>query len=124
MIIGRNAYGALLVLEDANKGGGEHVYLLDPFLVAYTTNENLTMGSLVGRWLPDHELGTFTDDSVYRDWTKANEVEPELDDVLGFKTPRALGGTFDVDNIQLDGMIDYYSTTAPIYAAAFPETKP
>lgn len=99
-IIGRNAYGALLVLEDGNKPGSEHIYLLDPYLVTYTTSKDLTLSSLVGRWLPAGELSSFTDDGVYRDWVKANEVEPELDDVLGFKTPRALGGAFDVHNIQ------------------------
>src|SRR5262249_60011919 len=45
MIIGRNAYGALLVLEDGNKPGAEHVYMLDPFLVAYTTSPDLTLSS-------------------------------------------------------------------------------
>ena len=124
MIVGRNAYGSLLVVEDANKGGSEHVYVLDPFLVAYTTNENMTLAGLIGRLLPKGELGSFTDDSVYRDWVKANEVEPELEDILGFKTPRALGGTFDIHNIQLDGMIDYYRTTGPIYATALAKANP
>jgi hypothetical protein len=121
MIIGRNGYGALLVLEDGNKPGSEHVYVLDPFLVTYTTSEDLTLSSLVGRWLPTAELISFTDDSVYRAWVKENEVEPELEDVLGFKVPRSLGGAFDVSNVQLDGLLDYYRTTGGVYAKSFPE---
>jgi hypothetical protein len=123
MIIGRNAYGALLVLEDGNKPGSEHVYLLDPFLVTYTTSQDLTLSSLVGRWLPTGELSTFTDDSIYRAWVKENEVEPELQDVLGFKVPRSLGGGFDVSNVQLDELLDYYRTTGDVYAKAFPATR-
>jgi hypothetical protein len=75
--------------------------------------------NLIGRWLPRNELTGFLDDAAYRDWlTENNVARLELDDVLGIKIPQALGGTLTASNLQLDGMVDYYQTTAPIYRAA------
>ena len=56
MIIGRNAYGALLVMEDGNKMGHESIYV-------------------------------------------------------------------ELDNLQLDGLVDHYQTTGPIYADAMKKRK-
>jgi hypothetical protein len=120
MIIGKNAYGALLVLEDGNTLGSDHVYVLDPFQASYWSNPNITLVSLIGRWLSGNDtLNGFLDDSAYQEWVKAHGVEPGLDDVLGIKVPKPLGGKLELDNLQLDGMTDYYQTTAPIYAKAF-----
>lgn len=119
MIIGRNAYGAILTLENANTMGQERVFLLDPFLVTYFGDPNLNLSSLVARWLPNNQLGTFLDDSAFKKWCKANNAVPELEDVLGFKVPKGLGGKVEMDNLQLDGIVDYYQSTGPIYAKAF-----
>jgi hypothetical protein len=119
MIIGRNAYGALLVLENGNTMGTDLVRVLDPFTATYGGDPNLNLTSLVGRWLPNRVLEDFMDDRAFQAWVKANDAVPELDDVLGWKIPKGLGGTMDLDNLQLDGIVDYYQTTAPIYAKAF-----
>jgi hypothetical protein len=39
--------------------------------------------------------------------------------VLGIKVPKGLGGKLELDNLQLDGIVDYYQSTGPIYAKAF-----
>ena len=41
-----------------------------------------------------------------------------MEDVLGFKAPRALGGRIAADNLLLDGIVEYYQETAPIYEGA------
>lgn len=119
-IIGRNAYGAILVLENAESPADQRVHVLDPFTVTYETNPNLMFVNLIGRWLPRNELGQFLDDEAYREWLHQNEVASlDFDDVLGFKVPQALGGSLTADNLQLDGIVEYYRTTGPIYAEAF-----
>jgi hypothetical protein len=123
-IIGRNAYGALLVLDNVSTPPEERVKLLDPFTVTFTEIPNTRFVSLIGRALPKAEVPVFLEDRAYLDWRKENNVDRlDLDDVLGIKAPKALGGELVPANLQLDGMVDYYQTTAPIYAKAFAKLK-
>jgi hypothetical protein len=116
-IIGRNAYGALLVMEDGN--AAHHVFVLDPFRVAYWSDYGLTLDVLVGEALCGPGLlGEFLDDGAYRAWVRENDAQPEMEDALAFKVPKALGGAIRADNLQLDGIVDYYQETAPIYEGA------
>jgi hypothetical protein len=116
-IIGRNAHGALLVMEDGN--AAQHVFVLDPFRVAYWGDYGLTLQEAAGHALCQPGLlSEFLDDGAYRAWVKEYEAELDMEDVLGFKVPKALGGTISADNLQLDGMVEYYQETAPIYEGA------
>jgi hypothetical protein len=124
-IIGRNAYGALLVLDNSGSADDECVNLLDPFTVTFGSIPDTHFVSLIGRALPKVEIPTFLDDRAYRDWRLANKVDRlELDDVLGIQVPSGLGGELVGDNLQLDSMVEYYETTGPIYADAFARIKP
>jgi hypothetical protein len=119
MIIGRNAYGALLVMDDASDPKGMRIRVLDPWTVTYDGAPGLDFESLLARALPKRELVDFLDDGAYRQWLVENKVDRlELHDVLGIKVPKALGGKLVASNLQLDGMLDYYRTTGPIYADA------
>lgn len=125
MIFGRNAYGALLVLDGANDpSGDERAFVLDPFTVTFDRDPNMHLRNTISNWMPRGKLPAFTDDTAYRAWRTANGVDRlGLDDVLGIKVPKALGGTLTADNLQLDGIVDYYQTTAPIYAEAFAKLR-
>lgn len=119
-ILGRNAYGAILVLEKNDTPTEERVYLLDPYTVTYDGAPHWQFSSLIGRALPQQEMPGFLDNRAYDAWRKVNGVDRlDLDDVLGIKVPKALGGQLEVDNLQLDGIVEYYQTTAPIYEKAF-----
>lgn len=123
MIIGRNAYGAILVLEDGNYPGKEQVHVLDPTTVTYWTDPNFTLMSVIERRLPKDELRNFLDDGLYRKWVQKNKVRPEMQDILGLKQPLPLGGTMELDNVQLENIVEYYESSAPIYAKAFAGLK-
>jgi hypothetical protein len=119
-ILGRNAYGAILVLDHGDSPDEQIVRILDPFTVTYDGAQNWQFSSLIGRALPKREMPTFLDNGAYDAWRKANGVDRlDLDDVLGIKVPKALRGELTVDNLQLDGIVDYYQSTAPIYEKAF-----
>ncbi len=125
MIVGRNAYGALLVLDNKNTPTHERMWILDPFTVTFATNDTLDFVSTIARALPRGELAAFVDDRAYRQWRLENDVERlGLDDVLGIMVPKALGGELTSSNLQLDGIVDYYRTTASIYAKAFSSLTP
>lgn len=120
LIVGRNAYGAILVLDNASEPRIERVYVLDPFTVSYDEVPNARFISLIGRAFPRGELQSFLDDRAYRAWLQQHQVgrlEPQ--DVLGIKVPKSLGGELVADNLQLEDIVSYYQTTAPIYAKAF-----
>lgn len=120
LIIGRNAYGAILVLDNASEPRIERVYVLDPFTVSYDEVPNARFISLIGRAFPRGELQGFLDDRAYRAWLDQHQVERlEPQDALGIKVPKSLGGELVADNLQLEDIVSYYQTTAPIYAKAF-----
>ena len=124
VIVGKNAYGALLVVDNMSQPDKQRVYVLDPLTVTYAGDPNIMFVNLLGAWLPRNLIPGFLDDSAYRAWREANKAgRLELDDVLGIKIPKSLGGKLEANNLQLDGIVDYYRTTAPIYAAAFTKLK-
>src|ERR1051325_5024768 len=59
MIVGRNAYGALLVLDNKNTPEHERMWILDPFSVTFATDDTLDFVSTIARALPGGELATF-----------------------------------------------------------------
>jgi hypothetical protein len=124
MILGRNAYGALLVLENADDDEAQSVHVLDPFTVTYGKVPHAHVFSLVGRVLPRQEIPMFLDDAAYLVWLDEHNLERiELNDVLGIKMPQALGGKLASDNLQIEDIVDYYQSTGPTYAAAFATLK-
>lgn len=119
VILGRNAYGAILVLDNASDPIALRVRVLDPWTVTFDGPANVNFVSLIGRALPRRELVDFLDDRAYREWRKLNGVDRlGLEDVLGIEIPRPLGGTLDATNLQLDGIVEYYQSTGPVYADA------
>jgi hypothetical protein len=120
MIIGRNAYGALLVLENPNQfGPKERVSVLDPLAVAYRRYADLDFVGLIGYWLPENELPQFLDQSVYDDWRRQTRSFLEPGQILAPKTPLGMGGAMELGNFQVEDIVSYYQTTAPIYRKAF-----
>jgi hypothetical protein len=121
-VIGRNAYGALLVLENGSDPKKQKVYLLDPVQVQYWTHPQIVLLNLCGNYLPRGRIPGFIDHAAYDKWIKANgDVALERRDILGVKKPIPLGGKLEPANLQLEDVVTYYQTTAPIYAKAYAE---
>jgi WD40 repeat protein len=116
-ILGRNAYGSILVLENANEID-QKVFVLDPFRVVYWTHSQIVFGNLLGAYLPERLIPGFLDTALYDAWT---EVNGPLSDrtILGTKVPMGLGGALDPENVQEEDIVEYYRTTAPIYEKAW-----
>jgi hypothetical protein len=122
MILGHNAYGAILVLERPNTTDAS-VHLLDPFRVQYWSDPRIGFINLIGRWLPDRMLPGFSDDLLYRAWIQGGTVLPD-DVILAPEKPLGLGGTLEPDNIREEEIVSYYRTTGPIYEKAFANPRP
>ena len=120
MIIGRNAYGSLLVLEKASsESGAQSVYVLDPFRVKYSTAGGYDIFSLVGVGLPEKRIPYFFDTKLYDGWIKAKKATLEDDVILAPKIPFGLGGKLTASNFQEEDILTFYKTSAPIYEKAF-----
>lgn len=123
-VIGRNAYGALLIAEDpSSKGYACPVSLLDPLTLRYWKHPNLVFVNLLGRWLPDARLPGFLDTTLYEAWHKVTGDYLELKEILAIKVPLALGGSLDANNFQIEEIANYYRTTGPIYEEALKKKK-
>jgi hypothetical protein len=120
MILGRNAYGAILVLENANTPSAEErVFVLDPTMVHYWSDPNLVFPNLIGHFLPDRQIPCFLENRPYEAWLKGLGRHLEVDEILAMKEPISLGGSMeDAHNFQPEDIFEYYRTTAPIYADA------
>jgi hypothetical protein len=122
MIVGRNAYGAIAYVDDANSPQGK-LSVLDPLSVSVVTSHGLDLWSFIGRYLPENLIESFLDDSVYREWAEKSRLGLELDLALAIKIPLTLGGKMEVDNFSVEGIAEYYQTTAPIYANGIAEAR-
>lgn len=120
MILGRNAYGAVLVLEHASGGAASaRVHVLDPLTVEYWTDPSIDFGGLLGYWLPQRQIPRFMGNDIYEAWLRAGGRYLEPHEMLGIKVPLGLGGALELDNFQVEDIGEYYRTTGPIYAKAF-----
>lgn len=120
LIIGRNAYGAILVLENANKS--DYIGLLDPLHVNYYTNKDCWFTSALLTWNFE-KADSFFDTSVYVAWLKKNKRMLRPNEILAIKTPLSLGGKMELDNFQVENIFDYYKSCAPIYKKALDRIK-
>jgi len=119
VILGYNAYGALLVLhENTAEPWKNRVHVLDPLHVTYTTYPSFDFLGLIGSWLPEKRIPGFFDTSVYEAWS--NETGAYLDphEVLGIGVPLSLGGAMALDNFAAQDIVEYYKTSGPTYEKA------
>lgn len=116
IILGRNAYGTLLVLEEPEDA--QAVYLLDPLRVVYWTDPDLELLGLIGGEMPRGNLPHFFEDDLYREWISGDHYLAD-DLIIAPITPMSLGGEMERNNFQEEQIVAYYQSTAPIYAKAF-----
>ncbi|UOQ53919.1 hypothetical protein [Hymenobacter cellulosivorans] len=112
VVIGRNAYGALLVAERTTEEGTDApIGLLDPWQGTYTKQEGLDFASLLSEGLPENRLPTFLDQTVYRAFVAAGG-QLAAAEILGIKTPLSQGGTLDGSNFQSEEIWAFYQRIA------------
>jgi hypothetical protein len=122
MIVGHNAYGALLVLENANSAD-EAIHVIDPIAIEHWTNPNMHLLNMIGHFIPNQEMRGFLDDSIYRAWITAEKRYLLSEMILAAKTPIPLGGQPSPDNFQEEEIVSFYQSTAPIYEKAMAAAK-
>jgi hypothetical protein len=122
IIVGRNAYGAIAYVDDANSSRGK-LSVLDPLSVSVVTTRGLDLWSFIGRFLPQDLIANFLDDSVWRQQIAKVPLGLELNLALVPKIPLSLGGKMELDNFAVEGIVPYYQSTAPIYEKGIAEAK-
>jgi hypothetical protein len=123
-IIGRNAYGAIIVMDNESDHGKERIGILDPCNVEYWTDERWLFPNFLGAFLAGRLLPhPFLDDGAYRQWIAQNQVTLQLEDALILATPLTLGGKLEVENLQLENIVEYYQSSARIIKKAVTAAK-
>jgi hypothetical protein len=121
-ILGRNAYGAIAYADGLN-AGTSRVFVVDPLTLSLITEDGMDLVGFFARYVPGGLLPTFLDDSAYNAWLATSERRPEINEILGIKAALPLDGTMDPSNFALVDIVDYYETTAPVYAEVYAELK-
>jgi len=122
VILGCNAYGAILVLEHGDDASKEMVKVLNPLTVQYWGDPNLTFGSLIASWLPERRIPRFFDTEVYEEDREENgDLDPF--EILGIGVPLTLDGKMELDNFARQDIVAYYRDAAPAYKKAFAKMK-
>jgi hypothetical protein len=123
-LIGYNAYGVLLVLDESEDRTVETpVGLLDPLTVTFLEPPGLALWGLLGVWMPQRQPSQFFDTGVYEDFLKSSGRLLEDDEILGIRRAVPLGGELNLENFTPIRMIDYYRATAPVYAEAHRQSE-
>lgn len=118
IILGRNAYGALLILDDPQSEQGQ-LGVLDPFQLVYWTHANMNFENLLGLWLPKKMIPGFLDTKLYDAWIKKRGSYLEDDFILAPTLPAGLGGEMEASNFQEEEIVTFYETRGPTYAKTF-----
>ncbi len=116
MVVGRNAYGALLVNFDHNDMTDNRLWVVDPFGGTTWNDDDTDFMCWVYANAPRREWRNFFDRSVYDAWLATEPgVNMAIEHALVPKLPIQLGGTFELSNFQLEPLVEYYENTAPIF---------
>ncbi|TGE27640.1 hypothetical protein [Hymenobacter metallicola] len=116
VVIGRNAYGALLVAERTTEEGTDApIGLLDPWQGTYTKQEGLDFASLLSEGLPENRLPGFLDDAVYSAFSAAGNQLAETE-ILGIQTPTGRGGSLEPGNFRPEEVLAFHRRIAALRA--------
>jgi hypothetical protein len=114
LLIGRNAYGALVLLEDPD--GKPRVGILDPPTMTYYSQAHLDLIAFIGRFLPEREgPESFWHSEPYASWAAESKEPLGMDAILGMTVPLHLGGTWDVSNFVIREPVEYHRRTAAAF---------
>jgi hypothetical protein len=116
MILGRNAYGAVLVMEHQGPVD-ETVHLLDPLLGRYWTDPRIGLMNLFGAWMPEGLIPGFLDRGPYEQWVQIHGALGE-EEILAPITPLYRGGAMTPENLQRQEIGVYHRIAAASFAAA------
>lgn len=118
-VIGRNAYGSLLIVENENELGTiAPIGYLDVLNCKYYKDANLDFLGLIGNWIPKNRLEYFLDDHVYNDFLIKQKIELSKNEILAIKVPLSLGGKMNLDNFQIEDIDEYFKSITEIYKKA------
>lgn len=118
-ILGYNAYGAILIMDDEEQDGRvAAVRMIDPLNVIVWSDPECVYTTLLNYWLADRALPRFFDTSVYWQWLEQSRQFLADDEILGINAPLSLGGEMTLPNFTRMNIVDYYRATGPVYAKA------
>ncbi|OLT59688.1 hypothetical protein [Moorena bouillonii] len=116
IVIGKNAYGFLLIMEDPKtKGINAPIGLFDPWNISYRKYDGLGFINLIGNWLPQGRVPGFLYNILYESWQEKNKNYLDFFEIIAIKQPLSLGGKIEEQNFQIENIVEYYQTTGSIY---------
>jgi TPR repeat protein len=122
-VIGRNAYGALLVVEGTElQAYGARFTVIDPTMGWCWTHPRAEVPRL-GHYLRESWLPFFVDDTVYAAWRAAGAPTLAADEALAIVTPRPCGGAMRLENFRVENVVRMHRRVASLLRASFDDTE-
>jgi len=117
VILGRNAYGAIVFVDDMDTGVNGNVWVLDPLTVGLYHDRGMLLEAFLFRYLRDGQgVGKLLDDSVYSEFVQKGRLYLDQTRCLGINLALSLGGEMALDNFAVHNIYDYYKEMGAIYA--------
>jgi hypothetical protein len=127
ILVGRNAYGAILVLDQARLNSTSKIRILDPFQLSYAGRDRTSFGDLFSTVIPDNTFPSFFSDRLYGIWRKREARLLGDNEILAPRVPEDAGGKWEIDNLAPEDLFAFYERTAvewaPLLAAAARKRK-
>lgn len=118
-VVGRNAHGSLLIIENESElGTTAPIGYLDVLNCSYSTSPELDFMGLFGNWLPNNRLGNFLDNSIFKSLMANDNLILSKHEIVAIKVPLKLGGEIHLENFQIENIFEYHESIAQVYKNA------
>jgi hypothetical protein len=112
LLIGKNAYGSLIILEDPEKSM-PLVGILDIPTVTYYSHRDLDFYAFLNSWLPERQgPEEFWRTDIYDAFAAKSKEPLGMDALLGMTIPLELGGDWSFSNFEVREPVEYHQKTA------------
>lgn len=116
VVLGRNAHGAILVMDDAEKIDHPRLRILDPFETTWGGSSPEALQELFGQTIPYNGFPAFFSNRLYRIWREREGRALGPDEILAPRVPEDAGGRWEIDNLVVEDVFQFYERTAGEWA--------
>jgi hypothetical protein len=112
LVLGRNAYGAILVIDDVEKLDHPRLRILDPFETTWGGCTGEALMELFGKVIPNNEFPAFFSNRLYQGWREREGRTLGPDEILTPRVPEDAGGQWEINNLVVEDVFQFYERTA------------
>jgi hypothetical protein len=118
VVLGRNAYGAILFIDRAGRNASSRMRILDPFQLTCSSKDGENLQELFADVIPNNRYPAFFSNRLYEVWRKREGLGLAEDEILAPRRPEDEGGKWELANLAPEGLRAFFERTATDWAPA------